>query len=298
MRPERLLAVGMAGAALLGMAACGSTKEEAPAEAAATGSVQCVPLAEGQYYWDGTAFVVASSRPVPAPAPEPEPDMDAADQPEPVATTWVSALERTFPDAGYPWMGLHVNGPVAVLTGLAPDPAAKEQGFAAGQAALEDNPEYASGITLVVDGISVEGGDRGAGEALAQLADGEPSLRRCQTAFDMTMQERSILFQSNLAIVSATSHRLLDALTGVALLCDSHAIEIGAHTDSRGSNEYNEVISQQRSDAVRDYMTERGVDASALTPVGYGESRPIDRAENYDAWAKNRRMEFKVSERQ
>ena len=62
-------------------------------------------------------------------------------------------------------------------------------------------------------------------------------------------------------------------------------------------NQYNEVISQQRSEAVRDYMIEHGVEAEALTAMGYGESRPLDRAETYEAWAKNRRMEFKVSER-
>ena len=48
---------------------------------------------------------------------------------------------------------------------------------------------------------------------------------------------------------------------------------------------------------MRDYMIEHGVEAEALTAMGYGESRPLDRAETYEAWAKNRRMEFKVSER-
>ena len=194
-------------------------------------------------------------------------------------------------------MGLHVSGPVAVVTGLAPDPAAKEQGFLVGQTALEENEEVASEVTLVVDGIAVEEGERGVGEALATLTDGEASAGRCQTAFNTTLAGRTIMFQSNLAIVSPTSERLLDALTGVALLCDAYAIEIGGHTDSRGSNQYNEVISQQRSDALRDYMIARGVDAEALIAKGYGESRPLDRAETYEAWAKNRRMEFLVSER-
>ena len=120
---------------------------------------------------------------------------------------------------------------------------------------------------------------------------------RCQAAFNNTMRGRTIMFQSNLAIISPTSEDLLDAVSGVALLCNDYAIEIGGHTDSRGSNDYNEVISTQRAEAVRDYLVERGVDASALTAVGYGETRPLDRAETYEAWAKNRRMEFKVSER-
>ena len=290
MRSDRMLACAMAGAALFGVASCGGERGETPAKEGVSASTQCVPLAEGQYYWDGTAFVV-STRPPAEPDPKPEQATRTAD------AGWVTALERTFPDAGFPWMGLHASGPVAVLTGLAPSPAAKEQGFSSGQAAIRDNADVAPEVSLIVDGISVEEGERGVGEALAALSDGEASARRCQAAFEQTMSDRTIMFQSNLAIVSPTSERLLDALTGIALLCDAHAIEIGGHTDSRGSNQYNEVISQQRADAVRDYMIERGVEAGALTAIGYGESRPIDTAETYDAWARNRRMEFRISER-
>ncbi|WP_300423132.1 OmpA family protein [uncultured Hyphomonas sp.] len=288
MKRDLFLARAIAGAALFSVAACGGESADAPKAVAAESGPQCVQLAEGDYFWDGTAFVVSSTPPASQPA---------ATETRPASVGWVGALERTFPDAGFPWMGLHVSGPVAVLTGLAPDPAAKEQGFLVGQGALEDNAEVASDVTLVVDGISVEEGERGVGEALAALSDGEANAGRCQSAFNATMDDRTIMFQSNLAIISPTSERLLDALTGVALLCDAYAIEIGGHTDSRGSNQYNEVISQQRSEAVRDYMIEHGVEAEALTAMGYGESRPLDRAETYEAWAKNRRMEFKVSER-
>lgn len=291
MRPDRFLAGSVAAVALFGVAACGGKTAEAPQDAVADSGIQCVQLAdlaEGQYHWNGTTFAVSTTPPEAASVPV------AASR---ASDSWVTELERSFPDAGFPWMGLHVSGPVAVLTGLAPDPTAKEQGFLVGQTALEENAEVASGVTLVVDGISVEEGERGVGEALAALSDGAATARRCQTAFNATMSGRTIMFQSNLAIISPTSERLLDALTGVALLCDSYAIEIGAHTDSRGSNQYNEVISQQRSDAVREYMIARGVDAEALTAKGYGESRPLDPAETYEAWAKNRRMEFLVSER-
>lgn len=295
MTPDRLLAGSVAAIACLGLVACGGEEEvaaSAPASAAASASNQCVPLAEGQYYWDGSAFVVSPTPPA-VPASEPEaPVRRTAD-----GLDWVTALERTFPDAGYPWMGLHAKGPVAVLTGVAPDAEAKALGFASGQQAIEDNADAAPDVTLVVNGISVEEGERGVGEALVSLSDGTIDAMRCQAAFNNTMRDRTIMFQSNLAIISPTSEDLLDALSGVALLCGDYDIEIGGHTDSRGSNDYNEVISTQRAEAVRDYLVERGVESEKLTAIGYGESRPLDRAETYDAWAKNRRMEFKVSER-
>lgn len=289
---DRLFAGSVSAMACLGLVACGGEEVDAEPVSTASESNQCVPLAEGQYYWDGSAFVVSPTPPA-APAAEPEPVIrrtaDGAD--------WVTALERTFPDAGYPWMGLHASGPIAVLTGLAPDAEAKALGFASGRAAIEENAEAAPDVTLIVNGISLEEGGRGVGDALVSLSNGDVDAMRCQAAFNNTMRDRTIMFQSNLAIISPTSEDLLDAVSGVALLCNDYAIEIGGHTDSRGSNDYNEVISTQRAEAVRDYLVERGVDASALTAVGYGETRPLDRAETYEAWAKNRRMEFKVSER-
>ncbi|KCZ51412.1 hypothetical protein HY29_05975 [Hyphomonas beringensis] len=298
MKFSGLLAGAVSGIAMLNLAACGGEDGEA-AKAASKNSaddVQCVQLAPGDYYWDGSNFVVSGPA-LPGKA-ETAPRSTAASVP--AESGWAAEMERSFPDLGFPWMGLHAREPVAVLTGIAPDANAKQTGFAAGKAAVQENAA-ASGVTLIVDGISLENAEQvtqnGPGAALTTLIQKGASRQTCQAAFNETMEGRTILFQSNLAIVSPTSQSLLDALTGVALLCEDHSIEIGGHTDSRGSNDYNEIISQQRADAVRDYMIEKGVDPDALTAKGYGESRPLDPAENYKAWAKNRRMEFKVSGR-
>ena len=283
MRTGRMLISSVAVVALMGLAGCGGKKE--PASTGVSG-VQCVQLSEGQYYWDGTKFTVA-------PAPKPEVIERVVEAP----VGWDRELERTFPDLGFPWMGLRVRDRVATLTGLAPDLSTKERGLAAGEAAVMDHPRGREEVMLVVDGIAVEGGERGVGESLAALSDTALSLKACQNAFNETMQGRNVQFQTNLAIISPTSARLLDAVTGVALLCQDYNVEIGGHTDSRGSDQYNEILSQQRADAVREYLIEKGVEAEGLFAKGYGESHPIDRSETYEAWAKNRRTEFKVSDR-
>ncbi|MAN46577.1 MAG: OmpA family protein [Alphaproteobacteria bacterium] len=298
MKFSGLLTGTVSGMAMFSLVACGGEDGEAAKAASANsaGGAECVQLAPGEYYWDGSSFVVSGPA-LPGKA-DTAPRSTAASVP--AESGWAAELERSFPDLGFPWMGVHAREPVAVLTGIAPDADAKQTGFAAGEAAIQQNAA-ASGVTLIVDGISLETAEQpaqnGPGAALTTLIQEGASRKTCQTAFNETMEGRTILFQSNLAIVSPTSQSLLDALTGVALLCDDHAIEIGGHTDSRGSNDYNEIISQQRADAVREYMIAKGVDADALTAKGYGESRPLDPAENYEAWAKNRRMEFKVSGR-
>ena len=90
---------------------------------------------------------------------------------------------------------------------------------------------------------------------------------------------------------------MLDAVTGIARLCSAYRIEIAEHTDSLGSDSYNLQLSRQRSDAVKAYMVEHGVDESVLTAAGYGESQPIDPANTPEARARNERTEFHVSGR-
>lgn len=67
--------------------------------------------------------------------------------------------------------------------------------------------------------------------------------------------------------------------------------EIGGHTDSSGSDAYNQKLSQRRADAVKDMLVTRfGIDASRLTAVGYGETKPIASNATADGRAENRRV--------
>jgi OOP family OmpA-OmpF porin len=78
-------------------------------------------------------------------------------------------------------------------------------------------------------------------------------------------------------------------------------VEVAGHTDSVGTDAYNQSLSERRAKAVYDYLTSNGVDAARLVgPNGYGESRPIapntneDGSDNPEGRAKNRRTELNV----
>jgi outer membrane protein OmpA-like peptidoglycan-associated protein len=71
-------------------------------------------------------------------------------------------------------------------------------------------------------------------------------------------------------------------------------IEISGHTDSKGADEYNLNLSQGRSETVVNYLIDKGINASRLTPHGYGEEKPIDTNETDAGRANNRRVEFTV----
>lgn len=99
----------------------------------------------------------------------------------------------------------------------------------------------------------------------------------------------NIFFEFDKATLLPTSAQALDSL--VMLLNDNPniTIELGAHTDYKGSDEYNKNLSQRRAEQVVKYLIGKGIAAERLTPVGYGESKPkrIRRkvAERY-AWLK------------
>jgi OmpA-OmpF porin, OOP family len=78
-------------------------------------------------------------------------------------------------------------------------------------------------------------------------------------------------------------------------------VEVAGHTDSIGSDAYNQGLSERRAKTVYDYLTSNGVDAARLAgPTGYGESRPIapntnpDGSDNPEGRAQNRRTELNV----
>jgi OOP family OmpA-OmpF porin len=70
--------------------------------------------------------------------------------------------------------------------------------------------------------------------------------------------------------------------------------EIGGHTDAQGGDAANQRLSQRRADAVRTYLTGKGVEGERLTAVGYGESQPIASNDTPAGRAENRRVEFKL----
>lgn len=77
-------------------------------------------------------------------------------------------------------------------------------------------------------------------------------------------------------------------------------IEISAHTDSKGDDEYNRNLSQQRAESVVKHLVRKGIDPKRLYAKGYGETKPIAPNENPDGSdnpagrEKNRRTEFKI----
>ena len=64
-------------------------------------------------------------------------------------------------------------------------------------------------------------------------------------------------------------------LSGIVLNYPSLRLSIEGYTDSTGTEELNQTLSQKRADAVRDYLSNQGVDAGTLSAKGFGMSNPV-----------------------
>lgn len=112
-----------------------------------------------------------------------------------------------------------------------------------------------------------------------------------------TIVLRNIFFDFDKATIRPESANELDRL--IKLLTDNPTlkIELGSHTDSKGSDDYNMKLSDNRSKSVVDYLIGKGIAAPRLVAKGYGETKPIDTNDTDTGRQNNRRTEFKILEK-
>ncbi len=122
----------------------------------------------------------------------------------------------------------------------------------------------------------------------------ERDRQRRAEAARQTLRETVYFDYDEAAIRSDTESRLrakldiLRANPGVQLRMEGHA-------DERGTSEYNLALGNERSDAVIQFFTGFGLDASRFSSVSLGEERPAAQGSNETAWAQNRRVEFIIT---
>ncbi len=103
-----------------------------------------------------------------------------------------------------------------------------------------------------------------------------------------------INFKTGSAEILKGSFALLDRAIAVLKEYKDVKLEITGHTDDRGSNEYNQGLSQKRADSVKNYFVGKGVEDARLRSVGAGEEKPIGDNKTESGRAKNRRTEFQL----
>lgn len=126
----------------------------------------------------------------------------------------------------------------------------------------------------------------------ARLREQLSDLRAEQTNRGIVVRLDDILFATDAATLKPGADRTLDKVAEVLRRDRDLQLLIEGHTDSRGTAEYNQVLSAQRAAAVQDALLARGVPATQMRAIGRGESTPIASNENVGGRQENRRVEL------
>jgi outer membrane protein OmpA-like peptidoglycan-associated protein len=100
------------------------------------------------------------------------------------------------------------------------------------------------------------------------------SVQREQNILSVTLKS-DVLFDTNSYMLKPGAYSEIDRLAKVLVNYPQTRVRVEGHTDSTGSLQYNQMLSERRAMAVRDALVQRGVDPRRIEVVGYGPSQPI-----------------------
>lgn len=140
----------------------------------------------------------------------------------------------------------------------------------------------------------------------AELAAAEKAKREAEEARRAKLQNRinelgNVLFQFDSSYLTASDKELLDQLVAIMEDETSLTIKVTAHTDSRGTEKYNQWLSERRAERTVDYVISKGISENRITHEAFGETRLVNECSDgvrctEEEHSKNRRSEFVIIE--
>jgi outer membrane protein OmpA-like peptidoglycan-associated protein len=120
-------------------------------------------------------------------------------------------------------------------------------------------------------------------------------LETRDTARGLVVNMSDVLFDSGQFTLRPLAREKLAKISGIVLAYPTLILAVEGNTDSVGTEEFNQTLSERRADSVRSYLTKQGVPETSTTSTGFGKSRPIASNETSEGRQQNRRVELIVS---
>ncbi|HDR15234.1 MAG TPA: OmpA family protein [Desulfobacteraceae bacterium] len=140
----------------------------------------------------------------------------------------------------------------------------------------------------VADGAEVKAG--------TNPLDPKDDITKSKTTIILKKGEKVILqgvnFETNKSTLTPDSRYILEEAYNALVASPDVQVEISGHTDSVGSEEYNQALSLRRAQAVKNWLVQKGIAANRMKTVGKGENEPVASNDTAEGRAKNRRIEF------
>jgi outer membrane protein OmpA-like peptidoglycan-associated protein len=105
----------------------------------------------------------------------------------------------------------------------------------------------------------------------------------------------NVTFRTDSADLNADFFKVLDSVGLVLKEYEKTIVEVAGHTDSTGTNEYNQALSERRAQTVARYLAGKGVMEQRMITIGAGESRPVATNDTVEGRALNRRVELTLA---
>jgi outer membrane protein OmpA-like peptidoglycan-associated protein len=120
-------------------------------------------------------------------------------------------------------------------------------------------------------------------------------LQTEDSARGLIVNMSDVLFDTGSFTLKPTAREKLAKVSGILLAHPGLTLQVEGHTDSVGSDEMNQRLSEQRAGSVRDFLANQGVDSSSITAEGFGKTEPIASNDTPDGRQHNRRVEIVVN---
>jgi outer membrane protein OmpA-like peptidoglycan-associated protein len=120
-------------------------------------------------------------------------------------------------------------------------------------------------------------------------------LETRESARGLIVNMSDVLFDFGKATLKPGTREKLAKVSGIVLAHPGLTLEVEGHTDSIGSDEYNQKLSEARANAVRDYLVDQGIKSDSITGRGFGKTQPVASNSTAEGRQRNRRVEMVVS---
>jgi outer membrane protein OmpA-like peptidoglycan-associated protein len=120
-------------------------------------------------------------------------------------------------------------------------------------------------------------------------------LETRESARGLIVNMSDVLFDFGKYTLRPAAREKLARVSGIILAHPGLRIEVEGHTDNVGSDEFNQRLSEQRANVVREYLVGSGVASNNVTGRGFGETQPVASNDNNEGRQRNRRVELVVS---
>jgi len=109
---------------------------------------------------------------------------------------------------------------------------------------------------------------------------------------EVSSKSYQIQFETGSSVIKSASHAVLDEILKSAVVAEGLKVGVYGHTDNVGNPTANEKLSNERAEAVRNYLVGKGLAEARIESKGYGDTKPIADNTTNDGRAKNRRVQI------